>query len=138
MRHCIIVSASIEEADGGGDGAYDLHNVAGDPKKIGDAIAYTLRVGDMYRGLRAILAEEDGELYLNLRIKFANHPVVDEDAADPLTALESCVEWMEQTIPQLKCKCPHCHGEVLASGLNWGGPLGKARAAIAKLRRSDG
>jgi tRNA G26 N,N-dimethylase Trm1 len=48
-----------------------------------------------------------------------------------LTALQSCLAWMEHTIPKLHATCPHCEGRVDVGGLNWGGPINKARTAIA-------
>ena len=52
-------------------------------------------------------------------------------APEMLEAVKACLEWMEYTIPHLKTNCPHCRGVVDAGGLNWGGPIKKARAAIA-------
>jgi hypothetical protein len=45
--------------------------------------------------------------------------------------LKSCLEWMEFTIPCLHATCPHCHKLVNVGGLNWGGPINKARTALA-------
>lgn len=74
MRHCRIVSASIEDESGGGDGAYGLFDVEGDPVAIGEAIAEELSTADMTRGPEwAYIADGDSELYLVLKIKFANH-----------------------------------------------------------------
>jgi hypothetical protein len=53
-------------------------------------------------------------------------------APELLLALQGCLEWMDFTIPRLKGHCPHCKETVDAGGLNWGGPIHKARTAIAK------
>jgi hypothetical protein len=47
MRYCKIESASIELANGAGDGAYGLLGVIGSPEQIGNAIAEELTEGDM-------------------------------------------------------------------------------------------
>jgi hypothetical protein len=69
-RLCQIVAASLENASGAGDGAYDLHDVTGTPETIGKAIVESLQTGDLYSSRRpsAIGAGED--LYLCLKIKF--------------------------------------------------------------------
>jgi hypothetical protein len=54
-------------------------------------------------------------------------------APEAIKALAACLEWMEFTIPRLKGKCPHCAGTVDRGGLNWGGPISKARAILARL-----
>jgi hypothetical protein len=51
--------------------------------------------------------------------------------AELLVALKATLEWMEHTIPQLHATCPHCDKRVDVGGMNWGGPISKARAAIA-------
>ena len=79
MRHCLIVDAAIEEKNGAGDGAYSLFGVSGTPEEIGKAIADALAEGDMSRGRTAIIGEEDGELYLDIRIKFASHTVAADE-----------------------------------------------------------
>jgi hypothetical protein len=59
----------------------------------------------------------------------------DKLIAEMKAALEGCVEWMEFTIPtlpKLSSKCPHCQKPVGISGMNWGGPISKARDSIAK------
>lgn len=45
-------------------------------------------------------------------------------APELLEALRSCLEWMEFTIPKLN--------ETNTHRMNWGGPISKARTAIAK------
>lgn len=55
-------------------------------------------------------------------------------APEMLEALESCLRWMEYTIPRLKGACPFCKQTVDMGGLNWGGPIGKARDSIAKAK----
>jgi hypothetical protein len=78
-RHCVIDSASIELENGAGDGAYDLLDVSGTPDEIGKAIADSLRDSDMSRGPEwFFLKDGDGELYLNVRIKFSEHPILQE------------------------------------------------------------
>jgi hypothetical protein len=48
-----------------------------------------------------------------------------ESHADLVAALRSTLEWMEFTIPNLKTY-------KVSEGMNWGGPIAKARAALAK------
>lgn len=80
MRHCAIVSASIEDASGGGDGAYDLLDVTGSPAQIAKAIKDCLKYADMCRGPDwTYIGDGDAELYLNVRIKFGRHYVTPEE-----------------------------------------------------------
>ena len=85
-RFCKIIDASVELADGGGDGAYDLHDVTGGPEEIGAAIAASLKETEMMHG--KTWSPNDGQpLYLILKIKFAEEPVDDEGeliADDPV------------------------------------------------------
>lgn len=83
-RFCRIVSASVEKADGGGDGAYDLHEVSGSPDKIGEAIADSLDKTEMMCGARSDWLPNDGaDLYLVLKIKFGVRRSVISDEDDP-------------------------------------------------------
>ena len=69
-RQCTIESASIEDADGKGDGCYDLLDVKGTPKKIAKAIASALREGDLASGNTCAIDDNGQALYLNVRIRF--------------------------------------------------------------------
>lgn len=70
QRPCHIVSASIEEENGAGDGAYDLLDVAGTPDEIGKAIADSLKETDLYSGRRPSAIDAGLDLYLTVKIKF--------------------------------------------------------------------
>lgn len=70
QRLCHIVSASVEEENGAGDGAYDLLDVAGTPDEIGKAIADSLKEADLFSGRRPSAIDAGLELYLTVRIQF--------------------------------------------------------------------
>jgi hypothetical protein len=70
-RLCGIVYGAVEMADGGGDGAYDLHDIVGTPEEIGAAITKSLQETSLMRGQTDVL-EEGGELYLVVKIKFCD------------------------------------------------------------------
>lgn len=68
-RICQIVSGSVEDETGAGDGAYDLHDVVGTPEEIGKAVADSLKEGDLFRGQKSSI-DDSRAIFLNLRIKF--------------------------------------------------------------------
>lgn len=70
QRLCRIVSGSVEEENGAGDGAYDLFDVVGTPDEIGKAIADSLKEADLYSGRRSSAIDAGHDLYLTVRIKF--------------------------------------------------------------------
>jgi hypothetical protein len=79
-RHCRVIYAGIGSTPGEpDDGAYGLFDVSGSPLEIGAAIAEELRASDIFRGRNMLIADNDDELYLTVRIKFARHPVADDD-----------------------------------------------------------
>lgn len=79
-RYCKIESASVELANGGGDGAYGLLGIEGSPEDIGKAIAEELATGDMSQGpAHLLIADGDDELYLTVRIRFARHELAPID-----------------------------------------------------------
>lgn len=67
---------------------------------------------------RCVSVEEHAKLLAFITLACNSH-------YELLEALQSCVEWMEFTIPRL---APN------TDRLNWGGPIGKARDAIAKAK----
>lgn len=79
MRLCGIVYGAIEDAQGRGDGAYDLLDIVGTPKQIGDAIASSLEQSSLMTGCRDII-EEGGDVYLVVKVKFC-----DPDKCGPRT-----------------------------------------------------
>lgn len=66
-RFCSIENASIELPDGGGDGAYDLLDVAGTPEEVGAKIAESLKESFLMSGDKCY--PDDGEIFITLRIK---------------------------------------------------------------------
>lgn len=70
-RRCVIVDASIEDAEGHGDGAYDLLDVEGTPKHVGRAIASSLAESDLVQGGRdGVCALKAGKpLFVTVRIR---------------------------------------------------------------------
>jgi hypothetical protein len=68
-RICHIVSGSVEEESGAGDGAYDLFNKVGTPDEIGKVIAESLKECDLYSGRCPSAIDAGHELYLTVRIK---------------------------------------------------------------------
>jgi hypothetical protein len=70
QRLCHIVSASVEEENGAGDGAYDLFDRVGTPDEIGNAIAESLKEADLFSGRRPSAIDAGQDLYLTVRIKF--------------------------------------------------------------------
>src|SRR5687767_4954845 len=69
QRICQIVDGSLLDAEGRGDGAYDLLDVAGTPEEIGKAIADSLREADLGNGSNGDVLEGQGrDLFLELRI----------------------------------------------------------------------
>ncbi len=74
-RYCVVDQASITMKDGGGDGAYDLHDVAGSPEEIGKAIGESLAASDICSGRQDSFLADGAELYLRVTVKFAFHPV---------------------------------------------------------------
>jgi hypothetical protein len=104
LRLCHIVAATVETANGAGDGAYGLHDVAGSPEEIGHAIAQELAALDMMQG-SSMLIEKGHDLCLNIRIKFwglkketvATNDSTFEKPVDPLRDYsETPVERTEQ------------------------------------------
>jgi hypothetical protein len=70
QRLCHIVSASVEEENGAGDGAYDLFDRVGTPDEIGKAIAESLKEADLFSGRRPSAIDAGHDLYLTVSIKF--------------------------------------------------------------------
>ena len=69
-RQCTIESASIEDADGKGDGCYDLIDFTGTPEETAKAIASSLRDGDLASGNTCTIDDNGQALYLTVRIRF--------------------------------------------------------------------
>lgn len=79
-RHCKIEQAGIEEADGGGDGCYELIDAEGTPDEIGEKIAEALKHNDLSSGSHHLSYLERGEdLFLTIKIRFTKAGVLDFD-----------------------------------------------------------
>lgn len=78
QRRCHIVSGSVEEKSGAGDGAYDLFGRVGTPDEIGTAIADSLKEADLYSGRCPSAIDAGHHLYLTVRIKFCKPEATDE------------------------------------------------------------
>lgn len=77
MRVCHIESGSVltgESPQSGGDGAYDLHGVAGTPGEVGRAIGESLASLDMSRGRDWSYLENGHPLYLHLVVRVEKTP----------------------------------------------------------------
>jgi hypothetical protein len=101
-RRCRIVSGSVEDRAGGGDGAYDLLDVTGTPEAVGRAIGDSLAACDMHGGpgWRSGTYMERGEpLYLTVRIRIEppGYQHADDECA-------RCGETLEDGDE----KCPEC------------------------------
>lgn len=81
FRLCHIVDGSVEDSVGAGDGAYDLFDLIGTPKEIGQAIAESLATTDLLfgRDFRGLL-ETGQSVFLCLRIEISQ-AVEDEQSA---------------------------------------------------------
>lgn len=92
----------------------------------GDCVSGTY-VGES-SGFMFVLAERPHSGYG--RDVFAANARLIAAAPEMLEALESCFKWMEFTITELS-------GHKQGARMNWGGPVSKARAAIAKAKGVD-
>jgi hypothetical protein len=88
---------------------------------------YTNTRRDALQGL--VIEEETGR---NVAVSYdpADAPLI-AAAPDLLAAVESCLEWMEFTIPRLGTTPT---GSI--ERMNWGGPIGRARDAIRKANEA--